>query len=389
LEALQNHLEKLCTGHEEVANKLQLKAKALAALPREMRDAIFEQLYIQDHPIEVKSSRIGDNVVFQMPKDKALYLSKWHVGPQVASEAAIIFYKYNTFVFNSEIGCSYGRGRIDITAEKLEQWLDTDHFASGMTPRGMVRKIKIHLRGGNHYFLNTTTWDGTTPKIPGHAKFESQVDENRIVHNEFDQRGQLDYLSKIEGLHEICIVVLKETGLCDQLNRLISPCIRQIRENGTNVVVQRVHCVTDWEENPSEDKVVTHFFDEPSADDYKTFEEITGRGKTHNPNKYEDPMLAWWDWAKEKKDYDLYHSESVNPAFVRVWLQEHFEAYTFYQKNKNLLRELDRIKADVEWQEATTKDIRLKYYNRVVGLVNPELATSSATASRATLNPWG
>jgi hypothetical protein len=389
LEALQKHLENLRTGHEEVAKKLQLKARAFGALPREMRDAIFEQLYIQDKPIEVVWSRIGDNTIFTMPKDEALYLSKWHVGPQIASEAATIFYKYNRFAFHSDSGWGYGRTDKDITAKKLEQWLDTDHFASGMTPRGTIRKIDLHLRSTTQYSLHTTSWSNTTSalKIPDHADFESQYDQHRVLHNEFDGRAQLDYLSKVEGLHEIRIITVKEMKFSDQLNRLLSPPIRRIKENGTDVIVEG--CI-EWNgEKLGERKIFTHLFDEPSSEDYKTFEEITGRGKISNPNDYEDPMLAWWDWAKKEKDFDVYDSETVNPAFVRVWLQEHFEVYTYYQRNKKLLLELDEIKKELVHQDATAKAIRLRYYARVVELANPELATTSTTACRATWNPWG
>jgi hypothetical protein len=367
-----------------------VKAKALEALPREMRDAIFEQLYVQALPIKITWSRIGDNFVFQMPKDEALYLSEWHVGFQIAMEAADIFYKYNIFALKSESplhGFWNGNYKV-ITEERTEQWFDTDHYGSGVTPRGIVRKVDLHLCPANQYHLEANRYDSAnTARIRDHANFESLFDENRVSHNMFDHRAQLDYLSKVAGLHEIRIIAQYQPGYCDQLNRLISPYVRRIKANGTKVVVQYS---PGWDDSTfNKGKQITHFFDEPSVNDYKILEETIGRPKLPNPSERKDPMLAWWDFAQHKTDYASYDNKTVDSHFVRVWLQEHFEFYTFYQNNKILMQELDKIKANVEWQDARTKAIELRYFNRVVELVNPELATPSAQAYRASGNPWG
>jgi hypothetical protein len=367
-----------------------VKAKALGALPREMRDAIFEQLYVEAEPVDVTWSRIGDNIIFDMPKDKALYLSEWHVGPQIAMEAAEIFYRRNTFLFNQfRPHCSHGeRTRKGLTEQRFDQWFDTDHFGSGVTPRGLVRKIDLQLLFATEYHLETVNYSTTSVFcIPDHAKFEAQCDENRAAYNAFDNRAQLDYLSNLDGLQELHITALYEQHYCDQLNRLISPYVRRIKANGIKVAVHYSAAWVDVTFDGNEE--FTNFFDEPSANDYKIFEQVARRPKTPNPNNCDDPILSWWDWAQGQTEQVLYDNLAVNPGFVRVWLQEHFEVYTFYQKNKNLLRELDRIKVDVEGQNARMKAIGLRYFNRIVELMNPDLATPSAQAYRASGNPWG
>jgi hypothetical protein len=371
-------------GHEEVAKKLQVKAKVLSALPREMRDAIFEQLYIREEPIEVEWSRIGDNIIFKMPKDEALYLSAWHVGAQIAGEAAEIFYKHNLFAFNALDAdpphWTLSRNDREMTQEKFEQWFDTDHFGSGIKPRGLVRKIDLYFREASHYY---NVWCSST--LPSHRGFETEYDKQHQMDAKFDHRAQLEYLSTIEGLQEIRISCPIDGDNSDILCRLISPVVRQLKVNRVKVVIRR--------RSYSEYNAIEHgsdfssYFDEPSAEDYVAFEKVTGRGKFHNPNEYEDVLLAWWDLVKESRGCGVYNIPDVNPGFVRVWLTEHIEVYNFHQKNRNLLGELDGLKADVEWQESRAKAVRLRYYVRVTELVNPELATSAART--AVGNPWG
>jgi hypothetical protein len=366
LEELEEHLKILYAGHGNIAKTLTVKARAFAVLPREMRDAVFEKLYIHENPITVYWTRVGNSTNYNMLKDDALYLSKLHVGPEIAAEAAEVFYKYNTFAFNNAIVNSWLNERwephSDWTRPKFEEWFDTDHYGSGMVPRGAVRKISVHLQDSTKFGFDNRTWElPHRTMVRNHLKFESAYYRSGAgTAYQFEHRAQLEYWLNLEGLQELTLAAPVQRENTDQLLRLLSPFVRQLKAKGIKVVIITVGI---WGAQVSKD--VSEFFDSPSEEDYRRFEESTGRSGVFELDDESDPVAAWWTWSKEK-EFDLYDAETVDPGFVRVWLHQHYQVYRFYQRHKTLLEELERIKAEVEWQDAQTRTIRRENYARVV-----------------------
>jgi hypothetical protein len=139
LSELQTEMDQLNAGHEQVANTLRQKAQALLVLPREMRDAVLEQIYAQTEPIIMTWKKYGHSHYFTMPKDIALYMSSLHVGEDLAREAAEMFYKQNKFSF------VYGDHHVDgmttcnhWNRAQMEAWFNTDHYGSGLTPKDVI-----------------------------------------------------------------------------------------------------------------------------------------------------------------------------------------------------------------------------------------------------------
>lgn len=180
LETLKAHVDKLRAGHDTIARKPTLRAQTFVLLPRELRDAVFEQFRIFDKPLEVSWSRNGDGYILEMPKDEALYFSKLHVGEQIAGEVAEIFYNRNIFSFCAGLRTERGRtlryGR-EWSEEKLEAWLNTDHYGAGFLPRDNVRNVSLHFNGSLQLGFNRLTWDETVyeTEVMDHLTFEPRA----------------------------------------------------------------------------------------------------------------------------------------------------------------------------------------------------------------------
>ncbi|KAF2428894.1 hypothetical protein EJ08DRAFT_314828 [Tothia fuscella] len=377
LEELETHLTKLQNGHEEVAEKIRLQARALTVMPRELRDAIFEQLYTYEKPIEFSWSRVGETTVFPMPKDEALYLSELHVGPQIALEAAKIFYKSNVFAFRSDndLMCTEWLNpriaKAPWTQEKFNQWTQTDHYGSGIVPSDIVRKLSIHMCSSTEYglcaFQHTT--DGAF-ETAAHLHYEKILNKHiadnagwGYVYNAWNHREQLQYMLTLDSLREVYIDTPTQKSNADQFFRLISPYVFQLREKGVKVFVK-------CKRESDAPKDVSHFFDTPTPEDHIQFECIAGRPRINIPEMDTDPTVLWWALSKEqfRSSYDW---ETVEAGFVRVWLQEHYDVFKFYQRHQSLLEELGRIRDAVAAQNNDVRAVWRDNYARVVGMMPP------------------
>jgi hypothetical protein len=342
----------------------------LAILPREMRDAIFEQLYVRETAIEVHCYRLGQKTVFDMPTDEALYLSQLHVGREVASEAADIFYKRNLFQFSTASARS--AAKVDWSKDTFEQWWDTDHYGSDIVPRDIVRRVNLKMQGPLDDGFDSTK-ELTSPslifQISGHLLFEAQYTNFHNIHASqpnntlWDHRDQLRYLLSLDSLHEVHLTAPVATVCADQLLRLLSPYVLQLKEKSVKVFVE---CIF-----PSGDiKDVSHFFDTPSQEDQILFETVSGRPRHQILGTEIDPVAAWWALSL-KRSRSNYGLESVEPGFVRVWLHEHYDVFQFYRRHRVLVEQLERIKDDVEMQDQETRRIRRDHYARVIDMMSP------------------
>lgn len=173
---LKQELGELKAGHEEVARALKLQAQKLQQLQREMRIAVLEKLYVRDNAILIKSRRIGEHDVFLVPEDEPMYLSAMHVSEMIAVETAEIFYKQNIFELHPENMQRERQG-----AKWIDEFFDTDHYESGITPRHFIRKFEfLALSRLSHRFTRQMpSWSFEDGILPRHDRFEIEYDSCR------------------------------------------------------------------------------------------------------------------------------------------------------------------------------------------------------------------
>ena len=260
---LRTEIDKLSAGHEQGAKVLRRKAQALAALPREMRDAIFEQIYVQKNPIVVSCSRHGNGLLFDMPKDTALYMSSLHVGESLAREAAEIFWKSNTFTFN--IGSAYRSFRprhgsgLWVQSE-LDEWSTTDHYGSGNPPQDYIRHASLRINRLSYYYdaALTSDWQMShVDKICNHIYFES-ICRDVVAGSLHDYRERLRSFLGFSGLKSLkveigdfVLAVGSPFGLSQSVTQgIISAKGRRDLELGDDSVVMQDFLQTDAAINP-------------------------------------------------------------------------------------------------------------------------------------------
>lgn len=400
-EGLEARLTKLEAGHDDIAKSLQIKAQALGALPREMRDAIFAQLYRSENTISPEISRVGPKTFFEMPKDPALYMSQRHVREVIAGEAGEVFYAQNTFLFGFgySIYCNPNdvwdsndlKASLRWSLSKYDLFFDTDHYQSGLRPRDFIRKVSVWL--GN---LGRTT-DASSKRFqydargenPRQITFEREhsqwQDRARSIGAPFyDDRAHLEYFLNLHGLTEFTIVISAADGDLDSMCRLINPAVRQMRNRGVKVkIVNRTTSwVGDYYLTFLEDDI-SCFFDAPSTGDYAMFKEKHSAPIfVHDINV--DPLEAWWTWTKTN-DWDIVESiyESFSPVadqvshlphqpqagLIRVWLYEAYEVFKFYEQHHVIVDKLNGM-----WEELRSFDreevvLRRRYYGRMMELM--------------------
>jgi hypothetical protein len=380
-EALEARLAELESGHDAIARKLQFKAQALGGLPREMRDAIYEQLYRSKTPVLPEMLRFGPKTLFKMPTDSALYMSQRHVGPVIAEEAAEIFYTQNTFGFG---GGRTVQSTLQWCRDKYDLFLDSDHYESGVRPRDLIRKLHVVLSSaGRSSYASALRFEynarSDDPRqITFERKFHEWVDRSESSGTQyFDDREHLGYFLDFDGLQELTIDICASDGEIDSICRLINPIIRQLKDRRVKVTV--ISYRTTWENGDANSKPheqdVSSFFDAPSFEDYALF-------KKQHPvplfafDPMSDPLESWWTLTKTA-DWDIIDSiyevgfslDCDDPGLVRVWLHEAYEVFKFYQKHRVVVDKLNEMWDELKSFTPQEVAVRKLYYGRMMELM--------------------
>jgi hypothetical protein len=374
---LESKLAKLKAGHEEGAKVLRQKALALAALPREMRDAIFEQIYIKDTAIEVTWSRLGNNHIFEMPKDTGLYMSSLHVGPELAREAAEIFYKRNTFTFvraASKYATGYNLGFSHWERAQLDSWFARDHYGSGVVPTDFIRNLEIRLDPPGHSFNGALlySWENNSneTKLCNHIAMESLCDN--VSQDWQDYRSRLRGFLQYSTLQQVRFVVSPLGHAFDTVVRIINPVVREFQAAGVKVILQQYTQKT--RDTAAEELDLSNIFEVPSDEDLAAYFARTQRKSTFVDDPERDTFDTWKiiDSGAHAIStigndmVDAYVAETEKREFMRVWMHEHYEMYKFLKRDHELFRMVGDMVREFRSLDPEERDLRWRLYPRIM-----------------------
>lgn len=210
--------------------------------------------YLETRPHWLRERPDFSGHPYLLPRDRALYLSAFHVGSTIAAEAAEIMYSKNVFVISY-----HGPG--------LRSFFETDHFASGILPKHVIRHIALYPEStGTYNRYNEACCD-----------FRFEVD----YADECEARWHLELLRALPALRRVEFHLLTGFGLRDDDDdreldlRGLAPVVFELRKCGRRVVVRRYadRCVDVDRRSyrhlcgPSRD--ISKFFDRPTNRDRK------------------------------------------------------------------------------------------------------------------------
>ena len=370
---LRTEIDKLSAGHEQGAKVLRRKAQALAALPREMRDAIFEQIYVQKNPIVVSCSRHGNGLLFDMPKDTALYMSSLHVGESLAREAAEIFWKSNTFTFN--IGSAYRSFRprhgsgLWVQSE-LDEWSTTDHYGSGNPPQDYIRHASLRINRLSYYYdaALTSDWQMShVDKICNHIYFES-ICRDVVAGSLHDYRERLRSFLGFSGLKSLKVEIGDLWHRFDTVARILNPIARDFRQADVKFMLDQpaMH-------EGAEHFELSHIFDTPSEEDYAEYYQETQRRSVFSDDPKRDVFDSWTvidsgfhattDLGTMVK---AYMPGDRKFGFMRVWLQEHHEMIKFLSRDFEGYMSIERLVQEFRLLTPDEQDLRRRFIPRIL-----------------------
>lgn len=336
-----------------------------------MRDAIFEQIYVQQDPVPISWSRHGPHWVFKMPKDPALYMSSLHVGEHLAREASEIFYKRNvfTFVFGSPQYFRDLNPGLLWSQIQLDDWFNTDHYGSGITPKDMVRNLDIRMdRSSRHYdsAVHSGWGYGMPDKICNHIQLEElsrQVERGSWQ----DCRGLLLSLKQYDTLQQIQVTIADLGSRFDCMTRLLNPAIHELKDAGIKVAFK----VSNWN---NERLDLSSIFDAPSDEDFAEYYQVSQRNSVFRNDRYRDTFDTWQVIDSGRHNSSTFGDGMTNkysPAdgklgFMRVWLFEHHEMHKFLSREYELYKVVDEMAQGIKHLSDDERALRRRFYPRLL-----------------------
>ena len=386
LPGLRQRLAKLKTGHEKLAVVMRTEAQKLEQLPKEMRLAILEKIYIHPEPIMVMCRRRGAKHHFILPEDESMYLSSAHVGPTIASEAAEIFYKRNCFKFSLWMMHINEMAGLDW----LNQFFDKDHYHSGVWPRELLRKVCISFQSPSIPFnpaRGHIDWSDSTR----HDDFESAYDavaesERAVRHPRYnwdlsDERVVLQHIvNRLTNLRELLIDLEEPNSFESGMLRLINPMVRHALDKGIETQVMARVRVCGSPDILKEINIISYFAP-PSDTDLSVFEKEGQRKSFRIEDDARDPLEVWWKlqdilqgastWQIGRVNY--LSEQNISEPCYRVWLNEHFEYWELRQAHRQLINSFEGMKAEINAAKPESLSHRLRYYVRLLTLMHPTI----------------
>ncbi|KIW06604.1 uncharacterized protein PV09_02319 [Verruconis gallopava] len=370
---LEAKLAKLKDGHEKVARVLRQKAISLKAMPIELREAIFEHIYVQSEPIEVFWSRIGNKIVYKMPMDTALYMSSFHVGPDLAHEAARVFYKKNTFAFvrvRTGHPCHYGGGFSYWNQDHIDGWFQHDHYGSGVAPKEFVRSVELRLDRPARCFESCIIYGWTVPeyiRLCNHFDFETI--SGSITLSSQNDRVRIRCLLRYKTIRRICFTLPWPELWLDTLVRTINPCIHELKAAGVEVSL-----VKPGSSHGVPDRDLTSIFDTPTKSDCALYYQFTKRSSVFEDDKKRDLFETWKAIEAGRHAVDerggeileAYSIEAEKLGVIRVWLSEHCAVHEFLKREGDAYKAVDDMIREFKNLSPEARDLRRRFFPAIM-----------------------
>ncbi|KAJ9637863.1 hypothetical protein H2201_006764 [Coniosporium apollinis] len=274
--------------HEHLATIMRNEAAKLFILPREVRDIVYEHLYSEHKPIRVgkrnewsypRSARRWPEYGL-LPLDTAGLMSSYHVGAQIAMEAAMVFYSTNTFHIED----------LKHTAE----FLNTDQYGVGILPRDHVRKLSLPESIPDRWIhklrcqrIRLQTLEDVLPDSELEDQYEDWLARKRLSLGRklarksqwrTDSRSLLEPLCHMPRLQAVEARVWGRDCWPDEIldlpleERRYSPLFIRLRQNGVKLKLEQYEVVYDHSsdggyETSEVSNDISSWFDEPTDTD--------------------------------------------------------------------------------------------------------------------------
>ncbi|OCK81566.1 hypothetical protein K432DRAFT_381209 [Lepidopterella palustris CBS 459.81] len=218
------------SGWGKISVVLREESIKLYALPREIRDRIYEYLYTVNRPIRLAFPDTDVNGRM-LPRDPYMYMNATIIDPGIAVEAAKICYQENLFEFMASFSSHASR------------FLTTDHYSSGIVPRDVIRRLHVGIGGSHRYF-----YEGEV-----HEDFEKMLREQQRFHPDlYSHRSLFEPIMSISDLR-VLEFTISDWGWSERSPpalRTIAPLFRILREKGVKMMVRlkHEHGYYDWRE---------------------------------------------------------------------------------------------------------------------------------------------
>ncbi|KAF2810371.1 uncharacterized protein BDZ99DRAFT_476542 [Mytilinidion resinicola] len=263
----------LVSGWEQIKANLQPASLMLLALPLEIRDQIYSHLYTRSEVIHIQYPDSNTLNGRMLPGDAYFYMNAAVVAPQIALEAAKVFYHSNSFSLETP------------NAEHISRFLSTDHYGSSVQPASILRRIAIDLKDVRHYSSGYDTPTG--PEPPG--EFEKELRQDMAIRPTAYNHRHLE--APLLAMPELCVLDVSIEKSSEGHLRPLAPLFKKLRRRGV-----RVRVILKWKQ-----------YRRPS---YELFE-VPGRvilkereweEKDESPNSVSDDDDAWVDNAAIPKE---------------------------------------------------------------------------------------
>ena len=294
--------------HGNLASTLRTHAaKLLQTLPRELRDRIYEQLYtnfgvdptngmphyIETNPVWIRKRTDFSGHPHPLKRDLYMFLSARHVGPVVAAEAAEVMYSSNTFA---------------ITNGEADEFLETDHYGSGLLPKDVVQSLAILIDTASVFEMYSEDMDDD--------KFEDRHRPGAMDRMTMELPARMPKLKSIE-LHIADGYPYGGDGALDL--RYQSRVVFTLKALGVKVVVKR--CTDEEQEHTefrqlwSRCRDISEYFDQPTEEDRLVIAEYERNMPRSNYDEYNPRNHRSWQAPTSPK------------SWFRIKLREHYEVY--------------------------------------------------------------
>ncbi|KAF2499690.1 hypothetical protein BU16DRAFT_524146 [Lophium mytilinum] len=309
---LESRHQLLVSGWEQIKANLQPASLKLLALPLEIRDQIYSHMYTRSEVIPIQYPDSNTLNGRMLPGDAFFYMNAAVVDPQIALEAAKVFYHSNSFSLETP------------NAEHISRFLSTDHYGSGVQPAAIIKRIAIVLKDVRAHFYGYDT-----PTDPDEV--ERELRESMSFYPTLYNHRRLE--APLLAMPELCVLDVSIEKSYEGDFRLFAPLFKKLRRRGV-----RVRAMLEWKgHSPSyelmevpgrvlwEDRAGTEMAkdessnsDSDSKDSWDDEDQLEELQSADLSRLFDDPTDEDWGLVKENGER-LKRGQEVEKEDMKLW----------------------------------------------------------------------